>query len=83
MQNDDENIKVSTENIEGFTDCGELDTLKNHLFVKNKPCPINYIIRGDNKLYFDSINSIPLYPKKMIVRNILSEIPPNIHEWNN
>ena len=83
MQNDDENIKVSAENIEGFKDCGELDTLKNHLFVKNKPCPINYIIRGDNKLYFDNINSITSFSKKMIVRNIISEIPPNIHEWNN
>lgn len=83
MQTNDEKIKVSTENIEGFTDCGELDSLNNHLFVKDRTCPINYIIRGDNKLYFDSINSIQLYPKKMIVRNILSEIPPNIHEWNN
>ena len=83
MRNEYENVKVSAENIEGFNDCGELDTLKNHLFVKNKPCPINYIIRGGNKIYFDSFNSMHSYPKKMIVRNILSEIPPNIHEWNN
>ena len=83
LQNEDDNIKISTENIEGYTDCGELDTLKNHLYLKNRPCPINYIIRAKNDLYFDFVDLIPLSPKKIIVRNILSELPPNVHEWNN
>ena len=28
-----------------FIDCGEIDSLKNHLFVKDIECPINYIKR--------------------------------------
>ena len=70
---------IGTEKKEGFTDCGEIDTLKNHLFVKNKACPINYVVRDGENLFFNSISSTSL---GIFVRNILSEIPPEIHEWN-
>ena len=65
---------------EGYEDCGELDTLKNHLFLKGISCPINYIYRNGNELYFDSIPSSKL---GIFVRIIISEIPPYIHEWKN
>ena len=64
-----------------FIDCGEIDSLKNHLFVKGIKCPINYIaLEPDNNLlFFDTITQTSL---GIIVKNYLSEIPPLIHEWN-
>jgi len=64
-----------------FTDCGEIDSLKNHLYLKGIDCPINFIsIDSDNnKLFFDSITESSL---GIIVHNYLSEIPPLLHEWN-
>ena len=65
-----------------YEDCGELDTYKNHLYLKNINCPINFITIEENELNFDSIsaNSNSL---SIIIRNILSEIPPSVHEWKN
>jgi hypothetical protein len=62
----------------GYIDCGELDTLKNHLFVRHMGCPINYVVRSGSDIYFDSLYSSSL---PILVRNIISEIPPSIHEW--
>ena len=64
----------------GFTDCGQLDTLNNHLYLKNISCPINFVLRDKNNLYFDSISSTSLV---IFVRNFLSEIPPDIHDSPN
>ena len=64
-----------------FDDCGEIDSLKHHLFVKGIKCPINYVsFEPDNKLlFFDSITESSL---GIIVKNYLTEIPPLVHEWN-
>ena len=64
-----------------FIDCGEIDSLENHLFVKGIKCPINYIAFDvdNNLLFFDSIIKTSL---GIIVKNYLSELPPLIHEWN-
>ena len=67
------------ENID-FIDCGEVDSLKNHLFLKGIDCPINYINKDGNKLFFDFI---PQSALPIIVNNYLTEIPPSLHEWNN
>ena len=76
-------IKIDKkENIEkDFTDCGEIDSLKNHLFVKGIKCPINFITldRDYNILAFDTITPSNL---PIIIKNYLSEIPPLVHEWN-
>ena len=79
LSDDKSSSYIGTEKKEDFTDCGEVDTLKNHLFVKNQVCPINYILRDGENLFFDSISSTSL---GIIIRNILSEIQPDIHEWN-
>ena len=74
-------VYIGKESPDGYyTDCGILDTLNNHLFLKDMSCPLNFILRDNNNLYFDSITYTTL---GIIVRNFLSEIPPNIHEWYN
>ena len=76
-------IKIDKkENIENdFTDCGEIDSLKNHLFVKGIKCPINFVTldRDYDILAFDTITPSNL---SIIIKNYLSEIPPLVHEWN-
>ena len=62
---------------EDYIDCGEIDTMHNHLYLKNGECPMNYIIRDGDKLFFDNLSPNNL---SIIVRNILSEIPPDIYE---
>ena len=74
-------VYIGKESPDGnYIDCGILDTLDNHLFLKDMSCPINFILRDNNNLYFDSIAYTPL---AILVRNFLSEIPPDIHEWDN
>ena len=65
-----------------FIDCGEIDSLKNHLFVKDIECPINYIILEEdtNELFFASITKTSL---GIIVNNYLAESPPLIKLWEN
>ena len=80
----------------GYYDCGIIDTKNNHLYAKEiSYCPINRIYKrdGDDNFYIWNIhdnyynyfndNYYNYYNQyyKIIVRNILSEIPPNIHEW--
>ena len=66
-------------------DCGIIDTKYNHLFVDNTNyCPIVDITGNDNNLniyhtgYEYSYNN-----NKIIIRIILSELSPDIHEWKN
>ena len=66
-------------------DCGIIDTKYNHLFVDNTNyCPIVDITGNNNNLntyhtgYEYSYNN-----NKIIIRIILSELSPDIHEWKN
>ena len=75
--------KNNTKNdLNDFTDCGEIDSMKKHLYVKGIKCPINFISSDtdNNVLVFDSIPDTSL---GIIVKNYLTEIPPTLHEWNN
>ena len=75
----DLNIKKSC-NTSNYFDCGIIDTKKNHLCVKNPTsCPINKVQILDNNLTFDNTGN----DSSIIIRNILSELPPDIHEWRN
>ena len=71
------NAYVGTEIKEGYVDCGEIDSMHNHLFLMNDNCPVNLVIRDGENIYFDHLQSTNL---KIFIRNILSEIPPDIHE---
>jgi len=71
-------------------DCGIIDTKGNHLFVDNESnCPINdlYIKTTNNEISASSnvvdgvSNERYANTNKIIIRNILSEIEPDIHEW--
>ena len=64
-------------------DCGYIDTMFNHLFVDAaSKCPINglYTYSEDSKIYA-SYNDYGNNANRIIIRNILSEIEPDIHEW--
>ena len=70
---------------ENYTDCGIIDTLNRHLYVSNGLyCPINNIKYGNNEIILESIydgeNNNVVNIKHIILRNILSEIPPILHE---
>ena len=80
ISNENSSIFFGKENKQGYEDCGEIDTLKNHLYVKNISCPVNSIARNGNDFIFEGLPSNSL---TIFVRNIISEIPPNIHEWKN
>jgi hypothetical protein len=80
ISNEDSSIYFGKESKSGYTDCGEIDTLKNHLYVKDTSCPVNYITKNGNNFIFEGL---PSYSFTIFVRNIISEIPPNIHEWKN
>ena len=75
-----EDSSISINAKENYIDCGEIDSMHNHLFIKNGECPINFVIRDGDRIYFDHLSSNNL---SIIVRNILSEIPPDIHERKN
>lgn len=58
-------------------DCGIVDTKRNHLYVTNgESCPINGI-SSSKDLEASSGDS----EREIIIRNILSEIIPDVHEW--
>ena len=66
-------------------DCGIIDTKGNHLFVDDsKNCPINILYTSDSSIYASSIGSYNGENRNnIIIRNILSELEPDIHEWKN
>ena len=66
-------------------DCGIIDTKGNHLFVDDsKNCPINDLYTSDSSIYASSIGSYNGENRnKIIIRNILSEVEPDSHEWKN
>ena len=59
-------------------DCGIVDTKGNHLYINGniEPCPINGITSSGS---LQSLKNDPT--REIIIRNILSEIIPDIHEW--
>ena len=78
-------IGKSSCNNDLYIDCGIIDTKYNHLFVDNTNyCPIVDINGNNNNLniyhtgYEYSYNN-----NKIIIRIILSELSPDIHEWKN
>ena len=70
-----------------YVDCGIIDTMNRHLYAENETlCPINNIIIEQDKIilenYYD--NETNNYNnKEIILRNIISEIPPLSHEYKN
>jgi len=66
-------------------DCGIIDTKGNHLFVDDSNnCPINDLYTSDSSIYESSIGSYNGENRnKIIIRNILSEVEPDSHEWKN
>ena len=63
-----------------YSDCGIVDTKNNHLCIENNNfCPINEVYLNNNVTQFNKIS----YNLPIIIRNILSEIPPETHEWRN
>ena len=68
-----------------YIDCGIIDTKSNHLYVDNTNyCPINNINGNKDYLYtyynnygYSNMNN----NEEIIIRIILSEIVPEIHEW--
>ena len=80
ISNEGSSILFGKESKSGYTDCGEIDTLKNHLYVKDISCPVNSITKNGNDFIFEGFPSNSL---TIFIRNIISEIPPNIHEWKN
>ena len=80
ISNEGSSILFGKESKSGYTDCGEIDTLKNHLYVLDISCPINSITKNGNDFIFEGFPSNSL---TIFIRNIISEIPPNIHEWKN
>lgn len=84
MLNKNNNFFIGKSNIDNKIDCGILDTLGNHLYKNNIAgyyCPKTI---SDPILTTNYENSNNDYSdKSIIIRNILSEIPPYIHEWKN
>ena len=65
-------------------DCGIIDTKYNHLYTTDSTfCPINEFEfdQTDNTFHYYSNNDIYNSGNKIIIRNIISGIPPDIHEW--
>jgi hypothetical protein len=63
---------------DSYLDCGIIDTKKNHLYVDRYSCscPINGITSTGN---LEARSDEPY--REIIIRNILSEIIPEVHEW--
>ena len=80
ISSENSSIFFGKESKSGYIDCGEIDTLKNHLYVKDISCPINSITKNGNDFIFEGLPSNSL---TIFIRNIISEIPPSIHEWKN
>ena len=84
LLNEDSNIKIEKKEYKDkdYTDCGEIDSLQKHLFIKGQECPINHIISepDNNLLFFDFFPDSSL---GIIVNNYLSDIPPLIFDLDN
>ena len=70
---------------ENYIDCGIIDTMNRHLYVSDPEiCPVNNIINEENYFKLESFyNESIINNKKIILRNIISEIPPIAHEYKN
>ena len=71
---------------ENYTDCGIIDTMNKHLYVSDPEiCPVNNIINEENNFKLESFynENLTTNNKKIILRNIISEIPPIAHEYKN
>ena len=70
-----------------YVDCGVIDTMNRHLYAENETlCPINNIIIEQNQIFLENYynNETNNYNnKEIILRNIISEIPPLSHEYKN
>lgn len=66
-------------------DCGIIDTGFNHLYTSNSAfCPINTLVQSGGYIYYNkNYNNNFGFGNylKIIIRNIISDIPPNNHEW--
>ena len=70
---------------ENYVDCGIIDTMNRHLYASNPEiCPVNNIITEENNFKLESFyNENIINDKKIILRNIISEISPIAHEYKN
>ena len=69
-----------------YIDCGIIDTMNRHLYAENASfCPVNNIenkqglLSLENKYEYGNIQN----KNHIILRNIISEIPPTIHDYKN
>ena len=67
-----------------YIDCGIIDTFNRHLYAINESlCPVNNIILDNDSFILErNIDNNP-NDNKIIIRNIISEIPPIAHEYKN
>ena len=66
-----------------YIDCGIIDTLNRHLYAENESlCPVNNIEFNSNDITINNDLKTP-NNKKIIIRNIISEILPTAHEYKN
>ena len=70
-----------------YIDCGIIDTMNRHLYAENETlCPINNIIVEQDQIILENYytNETNAYNNnEIILRNIISEIPPLTHEYKN
>ena len=74
-------VYIGKENVDEsiYDVCGQIDTKGNYLFVqKGMDCPIQ-MDKSNNKISYTSKER----DSKIIIRSLLSEITPNIHEKDN
>ena len=69
-----------------YIDCGIIDTMNRYLYAENASfCPVNNIenkqglLSLENKYEYGNIQN----KNHIILRNIISEIPPTIHDYKN
>ena len=67
-----------------YIDCGIIDTMDRHLFASDGSlCPVNDIILTPNGIILENIFENETNYKSIILRSIISEIPPLAHEYKN
>ena len=67
-----------------YIDCGIIDTLNRHLYASNgNLCPVNDIILDKGNIILENSFESGSNQKRIILRNIISEIPPLVHEYKN
>ena len=75
-------IKKYIDNISEVIDCGIIDTKDHHLYVPYFiNCPINKVEIGNNNFINYKAESRYNNSNKIIIRNIISDVTPYIHEW--